>query len=77
MENTVEMASKQGFTSAPAVHFFLERYEAAYRSEMAHFVHAVQTGTQPSPGIQDGLRAQLLADAAAGSLMSGLPVSVD
>lgn len=76
LETTVEVATESGFRRAPAQHFFLERYEAAYRAEMAHFVKAVSEGTAPSPNITDGLRAQVLADAAAQSLESGAPVAV-
>lgn len=76
LENTVEVASGAGFSAAPARYFFLERYEAAYRAELEHFVHAVTKGTPTAPGIADGLRAQLLADAAAQSLASGAPVSL-
>jgi myo-inositol 2-dehydrogenase/D-chiro-inositol 1-dehydrogenase len=76
LENTVEVATQTGFRRAPAQHFFLERYEAAYLAEMAHFVEAVQKGTSPSPGISDGLKAQLIADAAALSLTEGRPVAI-
>ncbi|MCK8462914.1 inositol 2-dehydrogenase [Aliiroseovarius sp. S1339] len=76
LENTVEAATGTGFRTAPAQHFFLERYEAAYQAEMAHFVEAVQNGTAPTPSIDDGLRAQLLADAAAQSLETGAPVQL-
>ncbi|WP_299970536.1 inositol 2-dehydrogenase [uncultured Roseobacter sp.] len=74
LENTVELATAQGFRRAPAQHFFLERYEGAYMAEMAHFVEAVQAGTALSPTLQDGLRAQLLADAAALSHVEARPV---
>lgn len=77
LENTVERASVGGFTKAPAQHFFLERYEAAYRAEMAHFVTSVAEGTPPLPSIHDGLRAQMLADAAARSLETGAPVRLE
>lgn len=76
LENTVEIASSSGFTKAPAKHFFLERYEVAYRSEMEHFVRGVLDGAPLSPDINDGLRAQLLADAAATSLAQGKPIAV-
>ncbi len=76
LENTVEMASASGFRKAPAQHFFLERYEAAYRAEIAHFAQAISSGQSPSPDINDGLRAQILADAADQSYRSGVPVAV-
>ena len=74
LENSVEMATQNGFQKAPAQHFFLERYEEAYRREMAHFIDALNSGQTPSPSASDGLQAQLLADAAAQSLTTGLPV---
>ncbi|UWR21875.1 inositol 2-dehydrogenase [Sulfitobacter sp. S190] len=76
LENHVELATAHGFARAPTLNFFLERYEAAYLREMAHFVQAVHDGKAPSPGIADGLRAQVLADAAAKSLSTGQPVQV-
>ncbi|MHA6267119.1 inositol 2-dehydrogenase [Aliiroseovarius sp. CAU 1755] len=76
LENTVEIASEAGFRKAPAQHFFLERYEAAYRAEMLHFVRGVLDSKPLFPGIIDGLRAQLLADAATSSLAQGTPLSV-
>ena len=69
LENTVEIATSTGFTKAPAQHFFLERYDAAYRAEMAHFVDSVVNQKHITPGIVDGLRAQALADAASTSSM--------
>ncbi|WP_422021766.1 inositol 2-dehydrogenase [Roseibium sp.] len=76
LENTVEMATQTGFARAPAQHFFLERYEAAYLAEVTHFIDCLNNGRKPSPSIEDGLRAQILADAAAKSLETGRPVSV-
>lgn len=75
-ENNVEIASGEGFRSAPAQHFFLERYAGAYLAEMAHFVGCLKSGQAPSPGIRDGLAAQTIADAAAQSLETGVPVNL-
>jgi myo-inositol 2-dehydrogenase/D-chiro-inositol 1-dehydrogenase len=75
-ENNVEHASGAGFCAAPAQHFFLERYASAYLAEMAHFVACLQSGQAPSPGIRDGLAAQMIADAAAQSLATGVPVDL-
>ncbi len=76
LENSIEVATSSGFARAPAQHFFLARYEAAYAAEMRHFIDAITTGQTPSPTIYDGLRAQMLADAAAVSLQTGAPVQV-
>lgn len=76
LENSVEVATEAGFLRAPTLNFFLERYEAAYLAEMVSFVDAVLGKTAVSPGIRDGLHAQLIADAATRSWQSGQPVSL-
>lgn len=76
LETTVEIATDQGFRRDPAQHFFLERYATAYLAEMRAFVDAVTNGTPPDPGLYDGLRAQMLADAAATSLATGAPMAL-
>ncbi len=63
-ETTVEVAGAHGFASDKVLSFFLERYEAAYRNELDAFVNAVRTGATPRPDGEDGLKANLLADAA-------------
>ena len=63
-ESSVEFAGAEGFASDKALDFFLERYAAAYRDELDAFVKAVTAGVAPQPGGEDGLRANLLADAA-------------
>jgi myo-inositol 2-dehydrogenase/D-chiro-inositol 1-dehydrogenase len=73
---TVTAAGAAGFTTDPALHFFLERYADAYRTEMGSFIEAVRQGTQPSPSGEDGLRAQILADAATESARTGAPVGL-
>ncbi len=73
LEDSVEIATENGITRAPTQNFFLERYEAAYRHEMTHFVEALYNGTPPHPSIRDGLKAQSMADAAAQSCATGQP----
>lgn len=60
----VEMASASGYLSEPALPFFLERYQAAYRLEMDDFLRAVRGETHDLASGDDGLRALLLAEAA-------------
>ncbi|WP_457974842.1 inositol 2-dehydrogenase [Arthrobacter sp. D1-17] len=61
----------------PYLPFFLERYAAAYRSELDHFVQAVHAGTPCSPGFDDGMAALILADAAAESAATGRTVPIE
>lgn len=63
-ETTVEIATADGFRADPVQNFFLERYANAYRLELDHFVSAVTKGEKPTPSGHDGLRAQMLSDAA-------------
>lgn len=72
--STVELATAAGFTSDPALPFFLDRYAAAYRAELDAFVAAVTTGIAPVPNGDDGLRALLLADAATESARTGATI---
>ncbi|MCP8937692.1 inositol 2-dehydrogenase [Alsobacter sp. SYSU M60028] len=71
---TVEVANGAGFQADPVQNFFLERYAAAYREELAAFLEALATGASPSPSGEDGLRAQILADAATESAQTGKAV---
>ena len=74
---TVESATARGFTADPALPFFLERYDVAYRAELSAFIEAVLSGNSPHPDGQDGLAALLLADAAELSVRTGQAVRLD
>ena len=64
-ETTLEIAGAKGFTTDPVQNFFLERYAAAFRLELDAFILSAKRARAPSPSGEDGLRAQVLADAAA------------
>src|SRR6185437_9394772 len=44
-ESTLEFAGSEGIVGEKPLHFFLERYAAAYRSELDQFIAAVAGGT--------------------------------
>jgi myo-inositol 2-dehydrogenase/D-chiro-inositol 1-dehydrogenase len=73
---TVTLAGTAGYQSDPALPFFLERYAEAYRRELDMFVASVLDGAPIAPSGEDGLKAQLLADAATQAAASGQPVRV-
>ena len=75
-ETKVEIANGSGFTTEPALPFFLERYADAYRIQLDKFLRAAGGENISMPGGSDGLRALQLADAAQQALESGLQVSV-
>lgn len=64
-------SATQSGAAAPYLAFFLERYAAAYRHELSHFIDAVRTGRAPSPTLEDGRAALVLADAATRSATTG------
>ncbi len=76
IESTLEYSGSDGIVGEKPLHFFLERYAAAYRSELAAFIAAVTGETVPPTSGADGLRALLLADAAVESAKSGRAVRV-
>lgn len=76
-ETTVESATAAGFRADPVQNFFLERYAAAYRAELDAFIAACNGRAPPTPTGLDGLKAQILADAATQSAQTGKPVRVD
>ncbi|MGR3492602.1 MAG: inositol 2-dehydrogenase [Shimia sp.] len=72
----IQVAGQGGFTQPPLEDFFMTRYAAAYRAEIAAFVTALANGTPPPTGGDDGLKALLLADAAEASMKTGKAVAV-
>lgn len=71
------IASSAGFTVAPPMNYFIERFAEAYRLEMIAFVDMLEQGQTPLAGMRDGLEAQRLAEAAVVSMESGQPVHLD
>ncbi|WP_028228940.1 inositol 2-dehydrogenase [Paraburkholderia ferrariae] len=68
--------SRQAVSQDVPEAFFLERYRAAYASEMAHFHDAVTNGRPVRTTVADGLKALELAEAAALSWREGRVVKV-
>jgi len=56
--------------------FFLERYRVAYAEEMVHFASVLRGDAGPRTGIDDGIRALEIADAATRSAREGKPISL-
>src|SRR5690348_8264253 len=60
----VTLWSSGAITADKPEHFFLERYRAAYASEMAHFFDVLAGRELPRTSIDDGVAALVLAEAA-------------
>jgi myo-inositol 2-dehydrogenase/D-chiro-inositol 1-dehydrogenase len=76
LESTVVKATKAGVTEAKPMHFFLERYMSAYRTEWAAFVAAVTEGAAIPVTLADGVAALAMAEAATLSAKTGAPVKM-
>ena len=55
---------------------WFERIEQSYYAAFDAFVQSVNQGTIPRPSLEDGLKAQLIADAATESLKTGQPMKI-
>jgi myo-inositol 2-dehydrogenase/D-chiro-inositol 1-dehydrogenase len=55
---------------------WFERVRPTYAAALDAFVTALETGRDPDPTLQDGLRAQAIAEAATRSLTSGTTESI-
>jgi myo-inositol 2-dehydrogenase/D-chiro-inositol 1-dehydrogenase len=53
---------------------FMQRYDAAYKAELDHFIDCVIQGRKPMPDFAAGREALRIADAAAQSMASGTTV---
>jgi myo-inositol 2-dehydrogenase/D-chiro-inositol 1-dehydrogenase len=75
-ESTVHVWNEAGSQADRFQNFFLDRYAAAYRAEMAHFADILDSKAVPEIGYADGVAALALAEAAAESMRSGKPVRI-
>lgn len=62
--------------AAPLLNFFIERYREAFDAEIDAFVTAIETGTAPVVGFDDGVQALVLAEAALLSVREGRVVKI-
>jgi myo-inositol 2-dehydrogenase/D-chiro-inositol 1-dehydrogenase len=75
-ETTVQRWNEQGRQADRFQNFFLDRYAAAYKLEMAHFADMLARGAQAQIGYRDGVAALALATAAQASMTRGAPVQL-
>lgn len=75
-KSTLILEKAEGVRLEPPMHFFIERYQEAYRREWQHFVDVLDGKCAASPTGIDGQKALLIAEAAYESLRTGGYVSV-
>ncbi len=74
-DNTLYFDARGGHSALP-LHFFLERYEKAYRGCIQSFVHCVLNNAPSPVDAHDGLMATAIGIAAGISLKEGRPVKL-
>lgn len=74
--SSTQLKTAAGIRVENPLQFFTERYEAAYRLELAAFVDAIRNGTAPECSGQDAIPALAIAVAARRSLETGKPEPV-
>ena len=55
---------------------WFERIEQSYYEAIDAFLKSIEKGTPPSPSLEDGLEAQLIADKATESLKTGQAIRI-
>jgi len=76
VETTVETWTESGAQADQFQNFFLDRYAAAYRQEMAHFADMLSRNAPPQITYADGVAALKLATAAQTSMVRGAPAAI-
>jgi myo-inositol 2-dehydrogenase/D-chiro-inositol 1-dehydrogenase len=71
--STTWLKNLAGVRSENPLHFFTQRYEDAYRLELAAFLDAIRDGDEPECSGRDALAPLAVAAAAQRSLASGRP----
>ena len=76
--NTVKRYDKSNSAAPEAMqHFFIERYQQAYKNQLAYFVECLQSNKKPEPNFNDGRQALKLANAAQESLETGKSIKLN
>lgn len=76
LESTVVKTTTSGATGAKPEFFFLERYMQAYEAEWRAFIDTIESGSPVPVGLQDGVNALAVAEAASQSARLGRTVSL-
>ena len=75
-QSSAVISNVDGVTGEKPLHFFLERYMAAYAKEVRCFVEAIEKDIDTPLGVMDGLQPVLMGLAAKKSLEEHRPVKI-
>lgn len=71
-----KLYNNQGIHAALPLHFFLERYQEAYKTEMKDFIKGLSNGTMMPVDGNDGLQSLKIGLAAIKSIQENRPVKI-
>ncbi len=71
-----KLYNNQGIHAALPLHFFLERYQEAYKTEMRDFIKGLENGTMMPVDGNDGLQSLKIGLAAIKSIQENRPVKI-
>ena len=74
--NSHRLYNKEGVQGALPLHFFLERYEKAYKTEMSDFIKGLENGSLMSVNGNDGLQSLKIGLASIKSLQEKRPIKI-
>lgn len=74
--STAVISNESGVHAEKPLHFFLERYMAAYQAEIKSFVNAIMNDSPTEVNVGDGLQPVLMAMAALKSMKEGRPIQL-
>jgi len=74
--NSHRLYNKEGVQGALPLHFFLERYEKAYKTEMSDFIQGLENGSKMPVNGNDGLQSLKIGLAAIKSLQEKRPIKI-
>jgi myo-inositol 2-dehydrogenase/D-chiro-inositol 1-dehydrogenase len=74
--NSHRLYNEKGVQGALPLHFFLERYQQAYKTEMSDFIKGLENGTTMPVNGNDGLKSLKIGLAALRSIKENRPVKI-
>jgi len=77
LHDSHQLFTSQGSHGSLPLHFFLERYAEAYKTEMADYLKSLENGKQVPANGNDGLQSLKIGLAAIKSLKENIPVKIN
>lgn len=75
-QSSMVLSDADGVTGEKPLYFFLERYMQSFATEVKGFISAIENDTDPSVGVEDGLKSVLMGIAAKKSVQEHRPVKL-